>query len=365
MAKDKEKDDDKDKGSQEPELVIVTDDEKNLEVQPGPQTDDDDVPRQKKKAEEPTDEQDDEPDEEQEEARLGQSEELEREQEARDQQKSAHKSRRKRQKEAERRLRTERDFLEKRNEQLEKRVMALEKRTESSEKDTLAGRISYTKQQIERAEKLHADATTAGKGEEATEALKIRDRLRDSLKGMEDRHEKMTRPPADEPEPPPPAVIENVRTWMGRTTWFDPQLRDQDSRVVRALDMSVGQEGFDPGTPEYFEELDRRIAKYLPHRAKKGAARHQDADDEDIDDDQEDERPQRRQAKPVNGKRTPGGPRFRTAGPGQLKDNEVFLSQDRIAAMKDAGAWDDPVLRQKYLKRYRDWDREHADELGR
>jgi hypothetical protein len=28
--------------------------------------------------------------------------------------------------------------------------------------------------------------------------------------------------------------------------------------------------------------------------------------------------------------------------------------------MKEAGAWDDPELRAKLLKRYRDYDREHA-----
>jgi hypothetical protein len=363
MAKDKEKDDDT---PDVPEIVIVTEDAKDLEAVQGPQTDDEELPRKPREKATPEDEEQDE-DEPEEDARLGASEESEAEAEAKEKAKATHKSRRQRQKEAERRLRTERDFLEKRNEALEKRLMSLERKTDASEKSQLEQRIQYTKAQIAKAERIHSEAIAANKGEEATEALKIRDNLRDALGGMEERRqsfEKEEREPADRPQAPNPKIISNARGWMERTEWYDPQLRDQDSKLVRALDIAVEEDGFDPSTPEYFEELDKRIAKVLPHRAKKGK-RQADADDEDIEDD-EDERPQRRSAKPKNGQRPSGGPRFRTGGSGRdLKANEVFLSPDRIAAMKEVGAWDDPTLRQKYLKKYQDWDREHAGETDR
>lgn len=356
MAKKEEKDDDKDEGSKEPELVVVTESEKDLSAEPGPQTDDDEVPRQKAKVKEEADDDQDEQDDEPEEARLGESEEIEAEAER----KKSHKSRRQRQKEAERRLRTERDYLERRNDALEREVVGLKKRFDSSEKSQLEQRINYTKGQIQKAESIHADAVTAKKGDEATEALRIRDQMRESLRSMEDRLEAMKE---EEKNPPqaevPKEVIQNAQAWMGRTKWFDPHLRDQDSRVVRALDISVGQDGFDPGSPEYFEELDKRIAQYLPHRAGKKGARPAEVDDED-EDEQEETPPPRRQ---VNGKaRKPsGGPRFRTGASGRdLAANEVFLSPERIAALKEVGAWDDPVLRQKYLKKYQDWDREHG-----
>jgi hypothetical protein len=370
MAKDKEKDDD---APDQPEIVIVTDDPKNLDAQQGPLTDDGDLPEKPKSKEKPKDEGDDqdEPEDEPEESRLGESEELEAEAEAKDKAKAQHKSRRQRQKEAERRLRTERDFLEKRNEAVEKELMTLKKRMDSTDKSTLEGRINHTKTQIARAERIHADAIAAQKGDEATEALKIRDNLRESLRRDEERYvslEKEERDPPARAEAPRPEVIKNARDWMGRTKWYDPQLRDQDSKIVRALDIAVEEDGFDPGTSDYFEELDRRIAKYLPHRSKKAKKREAEHDDEDVEDlDDEEERPQRRTAK-TNGnvQRPSGGPRFRTGGPGrQLKDNEVFLSPDRIAAMKEVGAWDDPVLRQKYLKKYQQWDIDHAGELDR
>lgn len=364
--KDNEKDEGKKETPATPEMVIVTEAEKDLEAQPGPQTDHDEVPTQKAKKpadkEEAEVEDDRDEEDDKEESRLGTSEELESEQERKD--KSKHKSRRQRQKDAERRLRTERDYLERRNDQLEREVVGLKKRMDSTDKSTLDQRIANAKTQIARAERIHADATTAGKGDEATEALKIRDNLRDSLRNMEARKEQIEKEEKEPPaaEQPSPETISNVREWMGRNKWFDPSLKDQDSKVVRALDVSVGQDGFDPASPEYFEELDRRIAKYLSHRVKKG----DDAEETDPDDEEEpEERPQR---KVVNGKgkKSSGGPRFRTGGPGRdLKDNEVFLTPDRIAALKDSGAWDDPVLRQKMLKRYKEWDIEHADELNR
>lgn len=373
MAKEKEKDDD-DKGKEkEPEIVIVTDDPKNLDAVQSPATDDVDLPPSKKKdkpKEADEDEPEDEPEEDKEEARLGESEELEREAEAKEKQKATHKSRRQRQKEAERRLRTERDFLERRNEAVEKELIALRKRMDSTDKSGLDQRIQYTKSQIARAEKIAADATTAGKGDEAIEAIKLRDNMRDSLRNMEERKEQIEK---QEREPPreqiDPALAREARGWMKRTAWYDPQLRDQDSKIARALDIAVEEDGFDPTTPEYFEELDKRIAKVLPHRAKKGKKRDDDADDEDIEDQDEDEEetPRRRQAR-SNGKdrgqqRPSGGPRFRTGGPGRdLRSNEVFLSPERIAAMKEVGAWDDPVLRQKYLKKYQEWDRDNPRE---
>jgi len=43
------------------------------------------------------------------------------------------------------------------------------------------------------------------------------------------------------------------------------------------------------------------------------------------------------------------------SAPGSKK---VFVSAERIQAMREAGYWDDPVLRQRMLKRYQETDRE-------
>jgi len=43
------------------------------------------------------------------------------------------------------------------------------------------------------------------------------------------------------------------------------------------------------------------------------------------------------------------------SAPGSKK---VYVSAERVQAMKDAGYWDDPVMRQRMLKRYAEVDRE-------
>jgi hypothetical protein len=43
------------------------------------------------------------------------------------------------------------------------------------------------------------------------------------------------------------------------------------------------------------------------------------------------------------------------------KSNEFRLSPDRVAAMKEAGMWDDPTLRQKAIRNYANWDRSNKN----
>ena len=39
------------------------------------------------------------------------------------------------------------------------------------------------------------------------------------------------------------------------------------------------------------------------------------------------------------------------------KSNEFRISPDRVAAMKEAGAWENPELRRKMTQRFIDYDR--------
>ena len=43
------------------------------------------------------------------------------------------------------------------------------------------------------------------------------------------------------------------------------------------------------------------------------------------------------------------------SSPGSKK---VYVSSERVQALKDAGYWDDPVLRERMLKRYAAVDRD-------
>jgi hypothetical protein len=152
-----------------------------------------------------------------------------------------------------------------------------------------------------------------------------------------------------------PALIDQVKSWSERNTWFDFGRRDEDSAIAGAIDDMLIRDGYDPRTTEYYDELDKRVARRLPHLAKKGGKGNGEDHIDDVDDDDD---PQDR-----GGQRKPGGPKFRIGGQERpLKSNEVHISRDRKEAMQEAGVWDDPVLRKNYLKRYAEWDREHAND---
>ena len=377
MAKKEQegKDDDKDVVDKGEDIVIVTDDPKDLPPTGGLSADDDDdggdytkpiKKEAKKKVGEPedADDEEDEAEEPKADKRVGASEDDEDEEE--EPKRPTHKTRRQRRREAEMRLRTERDFLAQRNEQLEKQIQAVAKRQDQLDKSTLEDRIAQTEAFIRRADGVIAEAITNSKGDEAAEATTLRDnakeRLRDLKAAKAEAEER-----GDARPPPDPRAVARAQAWHKDNAWFDFGRRDYDSRIAGAIDDSLYAEGYNPATQEYWDELDRRIAKQLPERVggKKKTARVDDGldHDEDEDEDEQEERPVKKKSK-VNGKKPGlGGPKFRSGGPGRdLKANEVYLSRERIQAMQEAGVWDDPVLRAKYLKQYRKYDQEHPND---
>jgi len=342
MATDK-KDDNLDK---DPDLVMV-----------GDGVDDEEAGRQA--AAEADDDQDDDQfgdddDDEAPDQRLGggEAEDDESRKEAR---RNENKSRRQRQKEARERDQRELTFLRQRNEQIERQISDLATKQNQSEQRTIEGRISQLENAIRQADDVYAKAIDAGEGKDAAEAMRIRDALKDQRDGLKSYKAEAEQTARIDPGPDP-ALIENVRTWHERNQYFDFGRRDEDSAIVGAIDDMMVRDGWDPRTPDYYNELDKRIARRLPHLKKKAKGNGRQVVDDD-DDDGGDAPPQKRRS---------AGPKFRVGGRDRpLRSNEVHISRDRRQAMEDAGVWEDPVLRKNYLKRYAEWDKEHADELNR
>lgn len=260
------------------------------------------------------------------------------------------KTRRQRQKEARDRDQRELKFLRSRNEQVERQLGDLSRRVSANENASIDGRINQLDRAIESAEDVYAKAIDAGEGKDAAEAQRIRDGLRDQRNYLQQYKEQGGARTEVEATGPDPSLIENVKTWHDRNTWFDFGRRDEDSAIAGAIDDMLIRDGFDPRTPEYYDELDARISRRLPHRAQQGGGEGNGADD-DLGDGQEQQRG------------GAGGPKFRVGGQERpLRSNEVHISRERREAMQEAGVWDDPVLRKNYLKRYAEWDREHANE---
>lgn len=291
-----------------------------------------------------------------EDARLAQDEEEPEERPSEPRSKESARERRERAKKARERERSELNFYMKRNEDLEKRLMSVESRTSQTENAAIDQRMTSLQAQVTNAERVLVEALRKPNGagaEEFTEALKIRDQLRDQLgtlsthkKGREERQQEPPRVEASQPEAKPdPRIVRLARKWADDHDWYQFEGRDPDSLIVRALDESLTAEGFDPSTEDYWEELTTRAKRHLPQRFKNGAQAR--ADEEDVDD--EDERPRNT------------GPKFSSGGRERpLRKGEVYVSAERKQAMKDYGVWEDPVARNRMLKRYAKWDEEIA-----
>jgi hypothetical protein len=328
----------------EEDLVIVSDDPKVFEGEEG-------APQARAKAEPEEDEDDDE----EEETRLGAAEGDEDKDELHKRRKEERSQRRDRQRQARERDAKEMNFLRTRNEVLERRFSATEQRVTGIEVNSIDSHIATVKANLMTADQVISKAITQGKGEDAAEAMRIRDGLRDRLTTLTQAKATIAqRSTVEEGEgeqsvrrsQPSQVLINHAKAWTAKNSWWDPNGGDEDSLVVSAIDTALVNAGMDPTTAEYWKELTKRVHARLPHRAAKGSRRDEDEDD--------DEEPESRQKS--------RGPRFRTQGRERpLKKNEVYISPDRKAAMVDAGVWDDPVIRQRYLKEYARYDRENAN----
>lgn len=259
-------------------------------------------------------------------------------------------SRRQRQKEARDRDQRELKFLRGRNEQVERQIGELTRRQVATETATIDQRIAQLDNAMRSADDVYAKAIDANEGKDAAEAMRIRDNLKEQRDGLQAYKEQGTGMPVEDTVDP--LLVENVKSWSERNTWFDFGRRDEDSAIAGAIDDMLIRDGYDPRTPEYYDELDKRVARRLPHLAGKGGAGN-GADNLDDDPGADD----------TGGQRKPGGPKFRIGGQERpLRPNEVHISRERKEAMIEAGVWEDPVLRKNYLKRYAEWDREHAND---
>jgi hypothetical protein len=322
------------------------DDEDETLIPVGPGADD--LPEKSEKEE-------DEPEDE----RLAQADD-EHEDDGKPRKRESSKERRERAKKAHARDRQELEFWRKRGETLEKRFMEMEQRQSHTETSAIDSRINTVSSQLANARRVMAEALQAPNGagaDQYEEALKIYDELREQLgelKGSKKQHEQRVHERAQQPvhqEPgevkPDPRVVTNARGWAAQHKWFSFDGKDEHSVIVRAIDEALAADGFDPTEEDYWDELTARVKRRLPERFKKGV-KSRPADDEGMDD-EEGEREVR----------SSSGPKFSSGGRERpLRKGEVYVSAERKQAMKEYGVWEDPVARNRMLKKYAQWDAE-------
>jgi hypothetical protein len=257
----------------------------------------------------------------------------EEDQERREARRNERKRRRESQRFARDKTKEEMQWLIEQNKALQQRLEAVEHHAITAQKGSLDQNYNNALYAVRKAEADLAKAIEIGDGAKFSELL----RQRDQAMAQAAEINRVKNQFSQTPPPQNSEVAERAQKWASQNPWFNANSTDADSIAAKAIDASLVAEGLNPATKKYWKELDRRLAERLPHRF---------ADDEDS----EYNEPQQsgRRGPPVGGSRE-------MSAPGSKK---VFVSAERIQALKEAGYWDDPVLRQRMLKRYQETDRE-------
>jgi hypothetical protein len=224
-------------------------------------------------------------------------------------------------------------LLERQNQELLERLSVLEKKAHGSDIARLNKAIEDQGTRIQFAKQKIAEATASGNGELLTAAQEMWFEARRQFEALDALKKKVVQPQKQRTiQGQDPALQRMANAWMSNNTWYDPQGKDQDSKIALAVDQAMGEEGWNPKTPEFWQELDNRLQKMLPHRYTEMAS----------------ERPSRTPSRPRNV--VTGSSRENASASGGK--NTFTLNPEQVRAMKDAGLWDDPEKRAKMIRRY-------------
>jgi hypothetical protein len=219
------------------------------------------------------------------------------------------------------------NFLRSRNDELERRIGAVETHTQQTNLSQLDQQIQQAAYEVETSQKIIAKAVEAGNGDDVVQAMQYRDQAMAKMQQLSQYKQQQSQQAPRQPQVDS-EVVHYAKEFMEEHSWYDPQGKDEDSAIVLAIDNKLAQEGFDPRSEEYWDELHDRVKRRLPEKFK--AAR-----------------------KPTGGPAVGSG---REHAPVSTR-KEVYISPERKAALQEAGVWDDPVLRQRYVKKYAEYDR--------
>jgi len=179
---------------------------------------------------------------------------------------------------------------------------------------------------------INQQAIEAADGKVATEAQERMFQARQRVEQLRGIKNAMTQH-QQQPAPLDPRMVSHAQSWVGDRPWYDPSGADADSAMILSIDSRLAAEGWNPATPEYWEELSKREAKYLPHRTKT----------------------------PYNSRTNRGNVPVAGSGretSGTANSGSYKLSSERVQALKDAGLWDDPKQRAEAIQRFKQYDKE-------
>lgn len=223
------------------------------------------------------------------------------------------------------------------NARLEQRVAGVQNAALGQALQSVDAQIAHAQNQLKQLSKIEADALSKNDGNSAVQARDAKMAWQGRIGQLEALKANASQGAArPQQQALNPEAHIKARAFAQKNPWYrGPQSPDMDSVVLSQLDAALAREGFDPSSDAYWDELEERKKRYLPHRsAEQGQT----------------ERPDKPRS-PVAGSNT-----GKTPSP----KGSFRLSPERVAAMKEAGAWNDTKLRQKYIDSYRKFDQENA-----
>ena len=220
--------------------------------------------------------------------------------------------------------------LERKNQELMERLSVVERKTHSADLARIDKAIEDQELRLQYAKMKVAEAATAADGNAMTDAQEMMYEARRQIESLSSLKKTAVQPNQNQGNVPDPRLQRLAANWMERNDWYDPSGRDTDSKIAKQIDEALSAEGWNPTDADYWNELDNRLHKYLPHKYN---------DSTDV----------RSSTKRPRSVVTSSG---RESVNGSTNRNTFVLKPEQVRAMKDAGFWDDPDKRSKMIKRY-------------
>ena len=237
--------------------------------------------------------------------------------------------------------------------ELTTRLNAIEQRTTSIDTARIDEEIRGAAYAEQHWKNVAQEAVTKQDGASAIAAMEKMQEAKNYRTQMETAKTAVTQPQGGKQQGIDPRVQANVDSWRAKHAWYDPTKPTRETKLALLIDSEVAQDGFHPATPEFWNELDKRLKDLLPNRYK-------DVDDDADGDDSEDGTRSNRSDNAGATKSSGTNRRVGAAsgGSGSSSTSGSFvLSAERTKAMKDAGVWGDKSKREKMIRTYMEYDK--------
>lgn len=223
-------------------------------------------------------------------------------------------------------------MLQRQNQELMERLSVVERKTQSSDLARLDKAIEDEELRYQYFEAKKREAINNSDGDAFNKAQEGWYESRRKIEAMRSIKQKAVESTPQDSGAANPKLVRHANAWMERNSWYDPNGEDEDSAIAKIIDSRLVKEGWDPATPDYWEELDNRLQKRLPHCYNRDA-----------------ESPKRSKPRSfvTGSSRESGGDSAGSSG-----RNTYTLAPEQVRAMKEAGFWDDPDKRARMIRRY-------------